>query len=1107
MIRVVMFWCAVVCAVPVSAQNAPPAPVLTVVANTRPAVGPAPSWVRAVEPALLAAAPAAAIEVLLNDQQVRLADGGEDRYIHSAFRIGSAEALQAAPVALTWDPALETLTIHRYRLVRDGRLIDLLRDGTGAVVARRELNLEQSALDGRLTASFQPEDVRVGDVVEIAFTQARRDPAMKGRIETVVGLPASGRIERARVRVLWPENATVRYRAYPGFPASRGEVANGLRSFSAEALGYTPPRTPEDVAARHRLANVVEFSNASDWSEVAATFAGFYAEASRVSPGSPLALEIERLRAVSPDPKGRAEAALRVVQDQVRYLFLGIDGGGYRPASAELTWSRRFGDCKGKTTLLLALLRGLGIEARPVLASVDGGDALPAVLPRVGAFNHVLVEARIAGRVHLLDGTRSDDRDLDRMRPPPLHYVLPLAASGAELSKVSVPPLTSPVLSTTVEFDARRGLFAPAPVQATATFAGDVASFWRIALRQLAPTERDRVLKEFWREQFRAVTPEKVGADDVAGTGEYRLTMAGSAKLDWGLLAGLQYWTSGGIGFRFDNERDEELARDAPIAIDHPSWTERRQTILLPGGGLGFKVEGGEVERTVGVHAVRRRSSIAGGRFELTSVVRSLAAELPFSEAVRLEPVFRELGRDSVRIVGPQDYRPSSADLEAQRALGVLATAEAYIQRGMIFGGADDTAAATSDYEAALRLEPDNALALGKLANQLRQQDPQRAAGLARQALAKDPRQWNARATLAEIALTGGRLEEAEREWTAAVEGSPGWTFALRGRAETRARLGRLDLALADADEFGRVDGRPGAALPLRLRVYELAGRDADALRELDQAVALSPTNTVVRRRRAELRLKAGDKPGALGDYEVIVAGAPAAWDYIERAQLWDIARRDRWAADLNAAERLEPGRAADVWMVRAKLEAQAKQWDAALAAIDRAAGVAPAGPQIDEVRIHILRQAGRIDDRGEIALVQAQLRKHPRYASGHNSLCWLKVTGNLELDSAERDCAEALRLSPGEPAFLDSRAFLRLRQRNYRQALEDFDTALRLAPTQAASLYGRSVAKQALGDVAGATSDLAAARRVEPEIDAEFRGKGFEVIGTPRSLASPASP
>ena len=113
--------------------------------------------------------------------------------------------------------------------------------------------------------------------------------------------------------------------------------------------------------------------------------------------------EIDHIRALLPDPKRRAEAALHLVQDKVRYLYLSASTGGYVPAAADETWSRRFGDCKGKTVLLLALLHGLGLDAIPVLVSTSEGDGLDAQVPTIGRFNHVMVRLQLDGHFYWLE--------------------------------------------------------------------------------------------------------------------------------------------------------------------------------------------------------------------------------------------------------------------------------------------------------------------------------------------------------------------------------------------------------------------------------------------------------------------------------------------------------------------------------------------------------------------------------------------------------------------------------------------------------------------------------------------------------------------------------
>src|SRR5207302_5746722 len=115
-----------------------------------------------------------------------------------------------------------------------------------------------------------------------------------------------------------------------------------------------------------------------------------YFDAASVIPGSgPLRDEVEKIRALPGGDRAHAEAALKLVQDRIRYIALTMGAGGYVPANAETTWARRFGDCKAKTALLLAILHELKIESEPVIVNSDGDDGLDQFQPQLGWFNHV----------------------------------------------------------------------------------------------------------------------------------------------------------------------------------------------------------------------------------------------------------------------------------------------------------------------------------------------------------------------------------------------------------------------------------------------------------------------------------------------------------------------------------------------------------------------------------------------------------------------------------------------------------------------------------------------------------------------------------------------
>src|SRR5205085_4692270 len=131
--------------------------------------------------------------------------------------------------------------------------------------------------------------------------------------------------------------------------------------------------------------------------ELSALMDPLYVKASTLRPGSPLHAEIARIKAESADPKTRAAAALALVQTKVRYLFLGMNLGGYVPTDADVTWERRFGDCKAKTALLLALLRELDIPAEAAMVHSAMGDGMNERLPALEMLDHILVRASIGG--------------------------------------------------------------------------------------------------------------------------------------------------------------------------------------------------------------------------------------------------------------------------------------------------------------------------------------------------------------------------------------------------------------------------------------------------------------------------------------------------------------------------------------------------------------------------------------------------------------------------------------------------------------------------------------------------------------------------------------
>jgi len=395
--------------------------------------------------------PNSGIQTLLLNEQDRLGLDYIDSFSEVVNRIQTAQGLSdIGSIGFAWNPATETPVVNRLTLRRGATTIDLLAAGQHFTILRRETNLERAALDGVLTAALQPEGLQIGDVIDFAFTITRRDPLLLGHGESLFVAPLALHPDRLLLREVWALDKSVRWKAGEDFATPKTGRTPGGEEFVIDMRNVDPPPLPAGAPPRYAAPQQVQATDFSTWNEVARLLAPLYEKAATLPADAAmapklapdLAHEIAAIVTASSDPKQRAAAALRLVQEKIRYLFLGMAEGGLVPADAATTWARRFGDCKGKTALLLALLHKLGIEAVPALVSTGQGDGLDKRLPAIGLFDHVIVRTTIGGHVYWLDGTRLGDNALDTLAVPPYHWALPLTRATKALE-----PLYGPAIS------------------------------------------------------------------------------------------------------------------------------------------------------------------------------------------------------------------------------------------------------------------------------------------------------------------------------------------------------------------------------------------------------------------------------------------------------------------------------------------------------------------------------------------------------------------------------------------------------------------------------------------------------------------------------------
>ena len=181
---------------------------------------------------------------------------------------------------------------------------------------------------------------------------------------------------------------------------------------------------------------MIELSELETWNDVSKLGAVHY-RFPEEDASDELKSVAEKLRSDFESGAEKVTAAIRFIQDEIRYVGIEEGGRAYIPISPDVTLERRFGDCKDKTVLLNALLRELGIASSPVYVDMDEGRSLSDRLPSPLAFDHVVLRIDLKfGTAVYCDCTQTHVGGLAGESTPfyDFHFGLPLFDDDADLT-------------------------------------------------------------------------------------------------------------------------------------------------------------------------------------------------------------------------------------------------------------------------------------------------------------------------------------------------------------------------------------------------------------------------------------------------------------------------------------------------------------------------------------------------------------------------------------------------------------------------------------------------------------------------------------------------
>jgi transglutaminase-like putative cysteine protease len=510
----------------------------------------------------------------LEDHQQRVTESSIERYYHESYRVTSHAGLDAgSQIKPEFDPTYEELIFHSISIKRGDKSINALRPREIKLI-QQENNLDEREYNGRISALVFLNDVRVGDVVDCEYSVNGSNPVMRGRFAGRFYLIGDGPIQLLRRRLLWGSARSLHFKSF------NTKIEPAVREVGA-FLEYTWQR--EDVASMQVDDSIpdwfnpypmVQLSDFNGWDDVTGWAVPLFRTELNADPE--LVRQIMAWKGASPDAGDRLLAALRFVQDDVRYLAIEIGAYSNRPNPPSTVFKRRYGDCKDKSLLLVTMLNALGIESYPALVSAKAQNQISSFQPSPFAFDHCIVKAIYGGKTLWLDPTTSLQRGtIEGLSGQDEGFALVLKEGGRALEVIPAPP-NDHVLVTVNEIYAVDGYGAAASLEVITTFHNAEADAQRYWLTRHPVSEVAKDFLNYYAHTDASISadgPPTVTDDPVQNS----LVISERYKIP-------DFW-SGGDRELFADRINQELERPSitqrgmPLAISYPAYVE--QTIEL----------------------------------------------------------------------------------------------------------------------------------------------------------------------------------------------------------------------------------------------------------------------------------------------------------------------------------------------------------------------------------------------------------------------------------------------------------------------------------------------------------------------------------------------
>ena len=309
---------------------------------------------------------------LLDDGVLRFeADGRSARTYRQVVQILTQDAVvDWAEQSFSYTAGRERLTINWIKVVKpDGTVIS-------AQPSHEQESLAAVAMEAPVYSDAKVRRVSLagvaaGTLVDYSYTIERLQPTMPGEFYSGWRVTTGRLTRRSRLVVDVPATMHPRLAVENWRWPTRVTDAKG-RHVMEWATSDVPKIETELFAAYPNTVSVhINVAGPIDWGAIARWYADLTKDRFVLTPE--LEHRLSELVAGAKTLDDSLRAVHRWVAQDFRYVSISLGIGGYQPRLPAAVLETKYGDCKDKATLFIALARRLGVTANPVLLSSSGG--------------------------------------------------------------------------------------------------------------------------------------------------------------------------------------------------------------------------------------------------------------------------------------------------------------------------------------------------------------------------------------------------------------------------------------------------------------------------------------------------------------------------------------------------------------------------------------------------------------------------------------------------------------------------------------------------------------------------------------------------------------